>query len=88
MGPLSHTPHLTLHHLHQLQQHSYYLSALHLIVVEAHIIQKFITQLLIHVTTRTFSYKGDSGKFAGILLFVVLRQHQNCRQHLIQKVTI
>ena len=65
---LSHTPHLSLHHLHQLRQHPFYLPTLHLIVVEVHIIQKFITQLLIHVPTIACGYYGDGGKFAGILV--------------------
>ena len=33
------TLHLPLHHLHQLRQHPFYLPALHLIVVEVHIVQ-------------------------------------------------
>ena len=61
------TSHLPLHHLHQLRQHPFYLPALHLIVVEVHIVQKCITLLLIRVITASGSYNGDGGKFAGIL---------------------
>ena len=68
VGPLSHTLHLPLHHLHQLRQHPFYLLTLHLIVVEVHIVQEFITRLLIHVTTIASGNEGDGGKFTGILI--------------------
>ena len=65
---ISHTFHshlFSFYHLHQLRQHPFYLPALHLIVVEVHVIQEFITQLLIHVTTIACGYEGDGGKFSG-----------------------
>ena len=68
---ISHTFHshlFSFYHLHQLRQHPFYLPALHLIVVEVHVIQEFITQLLIHVTTIACGYEGDGGKFSGILI--------------------
>ena len=57
---LSHTPHLSLHHLHQLRQHPFYLPALHLIVVEVHIIQEFSSPKTAHATEQNDPQKNDN----------------------------
>lgn len=52
-------------HLYQFRQHLYIFLYSTFIIVEVHIIQKFITQPFIRVTTISGGYDNDGGKFAG-----------------------
>ena len=67
-----------VHHLHQLRHQLLYSTTLHLAIpVKVHIITKFITRLLIHVTTIASGNEGDGSKFTGKLSILTFRLKKN-----------
>lgn len=70
-------------------KHALYLSAFHLIIIEIHVIQKFVAQFLGHISAIATRHNGNGGQPAsGLVSRKIIPDRDDCGERVVNGVAI